>query len=74
MSAIHIEVFSRPFTGTGNALMKKGTVIINIPTVCGILEAHWLTGVWMEYWNLAYFDYAQKTDELNLSTNLLTCP
>jgi len=62
MSAIHIEVFSGPFTGTGNALMKKGTVIMNIPTS----RAMWNSGSALANCSvdLAYFDYAQKTDEL----------
>ena len=48
MSAIHIEVFSGPFTGTGNALMKKGTVIMNIPTS----RAMWNSGSALPNWGV----------------------
>ena len=46
MSAIHIEVFYGPLTGTGNALIKKGTVIINIPTS----RAMWNPGSALANW------------------------
>ena len=48
MSAIHSEVFSGPFTGTGNALMKKGTVIMNIPTS----HAMWNSGSALANWGV----------------------
>ena len=46
MSAIHIEVFYGPLTGTGNALMKKGAVIINILTS----RAMWNPGSALANW------------------------
>ena len=48
MSAIHIEVFYGPLTGTGNALMKKGAVIINIPTS----RAMWNSGSALANWGV----------------------
>ena len=48
MPAIHIEVFSGPFTGTGNTLMKKGTVIINIP----FSRAMWNSGGALANWSV----------------------
>ena len=48
MSAIHIEVFYGPLTGTGDALIKKGTVIINIPTS----RAMWNSGSALANWGV----------------------
>ena len=46
MPAIHIEVFSGPFTGTGNTLMKKGTVIIPFS------RAMWNSGSALANWSV----------------------
>ena len=48
MPAIHIEVFYGPLTETRNALMKKGTVIMNIPTS----HAMWNSGSALANWGV----------------------